>query len=151
MIDNFGPSRVLVKALIGTPSSSGNANTAASLIAGYQYWTGQVFFDITSRVMSESVLRFSTTASCGSMVIPNWLSKNVTAFSTAIESRIPVVISAVVSVNAAGSSPGKNSLRMKFLTVAFMVSWSILEMRASVLQPKPDCHHLFIIVIASEQ
>ena len=58
------------------------------------------------------------------MVIPNWFSKNVTALSTAIESRIPVVTSAVVSVNAAGSSPGENSLRRKFLTVAFMVSWS---------------------------
>ena len=79
------------------------------------------------------------------------VSKNVTALSTAIESRIPVVTSAVVSVNAAGSSPGRNSLRMKFLTVAFMVSWSIIEMRASVLQPKPCCHQTLIAVISSER
>src|SRR5438067_13535552 len=111
----------------------------------------QAFFDITNRPISDNVLRFSTTASCGSIVIPNWFSRNVTTLSTAMESRIPVVTSAVVSVNAAGSSPGKNSLRTKFLTVAFMVSWSIIEMRASVLQPKPDCHHLFIIAIAGER
>src|SRR5213595_583588 len=56
------------------------------------------------RAMSDNVLRFSTTASCGSIVMPNWFSKNVTALSTAMESRMPVVTSAVVSVNAAGSS-----------------------------------------------
>src|SRR5262245_3585693 len=37
MIDNFDPLRVLVKALIGTQSSSGNANTAASLMTGCRY------------------------------------------------------------------------------------------------------------------
>ena len=34
---NFDPSRVLVNALMGTPSSSGNANTAASLMVGCRY------------------------------------------------------------------------------------------------------------------
>jgi len=54
--------------------------------------------------MSDNVLRFSTTASCGLIVIPNWFSRNVTTLSTAMELRIPVVISGVSSVNAEGSS-----------------------------------------------
>src|SRR5262249_23511003 len=48
----------------------------------------------------DNVLRFSTMASCGLIVIPNWFSRNVTTLSTAIELRIPVVISGVMSVNA---------------------------------------------------
>src|SRR5437868_8093535 len=67
--------------------------------------------------MSDNVLRFSTTASCGSILIPNWSSRNVTTLSTAMESRIPVVMSGVVSVRATGSSPGRYSLRMNVFTV----------------------------------
>jgi len=54
--------------------------------------------------MSDNVLRFSTTASCGLIVITNWFSRSVTTLSTAMELRIPVVISGVSSVNAEGSS-----------------------------------------------
>src|SRR4051812_43624814 len=39
-----------------------------------------------------------------------------------MESRIPVVINGVVSVNAAGSSPGKYSLSMNFFTVLLISS-----------------------------
>jgi hypothetical protein len=81
---------------------------------GARLWVpaDQAFFDITNRPISDNVLRFSTTASCRSIVIPNWFSRNVTTLSTAMESRIPVVISGVISVNAAESSPGRYSLRM---------------------------------------
>jgi len=81
---------------------------------------GHAFFDITSWAMSDNVLRFSTTASCGLIVIPNWFSRNVTTLSTAMELRIPVVISGVSSVNAAGSSPGRYSSRMNVFTVVLI-------------------------------
>src|SRR5437762_3065173 len=118
---------------------------------GARLWVpaDQAFFDITNRPISDNVLRFSTTASCGSIVIPNWFSRNVTTLSTAMESRIPVVTSAVVSVNAAGSSPGKNSLRINVLTVALMVCSSVIEMSGIVGQSKPYCHHVFVVFVAS--
>ena len=86
-----------------------------------------LFFDITSRAMSDKLLRFSTTASCGLIVIPNWFSRNVTTLSTAMESRIPVVINGVVSVNAAGSSPGRYSLRMNVFTVGLISCGFIIK------------------------
>src|SRR5215467_7437540 len=85
-----------------------------------------VFLVITRRVISEIVFKLSTTASCGSTVMPNSFSKNVTTLSTAMESRIPVVIRAVVSVNAAGSSPGRYSLRMKFF-IEVLISCSFMK------------------------
>ena len=87
----------------------------ATLLKGHKLPTADqvaASFEITRRAMSDSVFRFSTTASCGSIVIPNWFSKNDTTLSTAMESKIPVVIRAVSSVSAAGSSPGRYSLRM---------------------------------------
>src|SRR5438874_11510986 len=98
---------------------------------GARLWVpaDQAFFDITNRAMSDNVLRFSTTASCGSIVIPNWFSRNVTTLSTAMESRIPVVISGVSLVNAAGSSPGRYSLRMNVLTVVLISSGFIRDSR----------------------
>jgi hypothetical protein len=57
-----------------------------------------------------------------------------------MESRIPVVISGVVSVNAAGSSPGRNSLRMKVFTVALMSCLSINNaLRCVCVEPTACC------------
>jgi hypothetical protein len=50
----------------------------------------------------------------------------------------------VVSVNAAGSSPGKNSLRINVLTVALMDCSSVIEMWGVVLHNRgPIDHHVF--------
>ena len=59
-------------------------------------------------------------------------SKKVTTLSTAIESRMPVVISAVVSVSSEGSSPGRNSLRMNVLISDLIFSCVIMLFRFSV-------------------
>ena len=87
--------RLLDRGLTGK-LRSGNVENLMQGCAGHsRQWAGNTLFDITSRVMSDNVLRLSTTASCGSILIPN-LSRNVTTFSTAMESRIPVVMSGVL-------------------------------------------------------
>src|SRR6266496_1967707 len=125
-----------------TATLSGNREAERSrswcngLVAFIVIWAlkaNQASFDITSRPMSDNVLRFSTTASCGSIVIWNWSSRNVTTLSTAMESRIPVVISGVVSVNAAGSSPGRYSFKMKDFTLAWI--------SCSFMNDTPVCGH----------
>src|SRR5438552_17626384 len=47
---------------------------------------------------------------------------NMTSLSVAIESSTPPVINGVVSVSSEGSSPGRNSLRIRSLTTALMSS-----------------------------
>ena len=70
------------------------------------------FFSATRRVIWPIESRCSTPASCALTVMPKRSSRKTTSLSVVIESRIPPVINGVPSVSSAGSSPGRNSLKM---------------------------------------